>query len=321
MTLRRVAMALGWTLTGVSALTGASEILALGQPYPLGVLQALAPYWCVLSLVLAVWATWTHRATFGMVNALAGVVLVVLLTPVVFAPRPARPDPGAPRLRVLTANVDFQNPRRAGVAADLLASRADIIGITEFSRKLGRALTAAGADAVYPYRFTTPLGSSEGLAFYSRLPIRTAQIDTAGGRPLLDVTVSVAGEAVRLLVVHTLPPVSPSWNRTWRAELPGIARWAAQGSDPTLVLGDFNASRWHPDFRRLLDHAHLRDVAESTGHGLLTSWPANWWVPPLERIDHILVRGGVVPISTAWRRTTGSDHLAMVADVALTLAS
>jgi len=97
-----------------------------------------------------------------------------------------------------------------------------------------------------------------------------------------------------------------------------IARSAAVGGGPTIVLGDFNATRWHPDFRRLLRQGHLRDAHEWAGDGLGASWPADRPIPPFVRLDHILVRSGVIPTSVGSARIPGSDHVAMVADLAVT---
>ena len=50
---------------------------------------------------------------------------------------------------------------------------------------------------------------------------------------------------------------------------------ATSPGPPTIVVGDFNASRWHPPFRRLLRRG-LRDSHEWLGHGFSTSWPNDW---------------------------------------------
>ena len=68
------------------------------------------------------------------------------------------------------------------------------------------------------------------------------------------------------------------------------------------MTGDFNASWWHPQMRRLMRRGGWRDAHIDTGHGLSCSWPnERWhtvfrWHPPFVRIDHALVNDGVAAL-------------------------
>jgi hypothetical protein len=57
------------------------------------------------------------------------------------------------------------------------------------------------------------------------------------------------------------------------------------------------------------------------GRGFSTSWPVAWDLPPFVRLDHALLRPGVVPTGVRELHVPGSDHRGLVADLALTQGS
>ena len=84
------------------------------------------------------------------------------------------------------------------------------------------------------------------------------------------------------------------------------------------MAGDLNAADRHlPLFDDLLASG-LRDAAEERGRGLSRTWPQQW---PMLALDHILVRDGdrasLVVLSQREASLPGSDHLAVVADIAV----
>src|SRR5512146_566150 len=84
-----------------------------------------------------------------------------------FIPAPHRED--GPQLRVMTANLQFENRDASGIA-DLLVTRSpDVVAMQE----LGAAMSGPLADRVkeqYPYQALYPSRASRGLALLSRSP-------------------------------------------------------------------------------------------------------------------------------------------------------
>ena len=104
----------------------------------------------------------------------------------------------------------------------------------------------------------------------------------------------------------------------WRNDL-AIAREVGRTTTrPTLLIGDLNASYWHPDFRRLLD-AGFVDAHAAAGSGFSTSWPTNGVIPPFVRLDHALTTAGLVSTAVDDVDVPGSDHRGMIVSVAPTL--
>ena len=142
-----------------------------------------------------------------------------------------------------------------------------------------------------------------------------------GSRLGLEATLDVDGQPVRFLMVHPFPPVSDGrTSREWADSLDAIGDAATTPGPPTVVVGDFNASRWHPPFRELLGRG-LRDVHEWMGRGFSTSWPVAWDLPPFVRLDHALLGPGVVPTEVRELHVPGSDHRGFVADLAVNQGS
>ena len=76
-----------------------------------------------------------------------------------------------------------------------------------------------------------------------------------------------------------------------------------------IVMGDFNGTANDRSLAPLT--AGLRSAQGAAGYGFGFTWPAKF---PMARIDHIMVRG--VSPTKAWvMKSTGSDHLPVVAEL------
>ena len=82
---------------------------------------------------------------------------------------------------------------------------------------------------------------------------------------------------------------------------------------PQVVTWDFNATRDRGPFRQLLD-AGLTDAADAQGWRAWpgTTWPADRALPPVMRLDHVLVSAGF-GVQEANVEIPGTDHRAVVA--------
>ena len=222
----------------------------------------------------------------------------------------------APRLRVVTANLYVLNPSFAAAGRSLRGLRPDVLVVPELSADGLAGLRASGLLADLPHSVVELDGRAETVGLFSRLPLADVTTRASAARALPRATVRVDGLAVRVLAAHPLPPLSV-FQRLWRASLADLVREAGQVDLPLVVAGDLNADRDHAPFRDLLATG-LRDAHDERGRGLARTWPASL---PLLHLDHVLVRDGaggrlaVVDVREA--QVAGSDHLAVVADVAV----
>ena len=64
----------------------------------------------------------------------------------------------------------------------------------------------------------------------------------------------------------------------WRAELAAVDAFAHHSPRPTVVAGDFNGTRWNPQYADLLGDGVV-DAVEDAGRGLTFSWPIGRFLP------------------------------------------
>ncbi len=279
--------------------------------------QALTPYVLTPAVPLALVASSLGRHAMAVLSATIAVALLWLSAPVVF--HASAPDPASDgvHLTLAHANVYYKNPQPQQAGEVLLNLDADVIAVTEYFQPIRDVLDAGGIDTTHPYRIDRAPGDRNGVALFSRYPIISGEVIKIGHQSGIDATIDVDGTSVRVLVVHPLPGVDRSSLRRWRADLPVIGTRALSTDLPTIVVGDLNASRWHPAFRHLLGRG-LIDAHEQLGRGFSVSWPSGLTAPTFVRLDHALITDGLVATDIDDIDIPGSDHRGFVVSIATT---
>ena len=282
--------------------TGTREIVAL---------QTLTPYVVLPAFPIAALALVARRWTLAGTAAAVAVVLVALCWPLLFPPDQPAVAAGATPLRVFHGNLLYSNPRPDDIPDAVASLDADVLTFTEYTAEHSAIFLASPLAGEYPFRIEYPEPGAGGSAIWSRYPL--AEIDTPDSRFRSSAAVVESPDPVTLFVVH--PPSPMVSLGEWRDEL-DLLKALGKGAAPVMMIGDFNASYWHPEFRRVLD-AGWRDAHQVTGHGFATSWPADIGpVPAFVRIDHALVNDGLVVVAVVDIDVPGSDHRGLLVDVA-----
>ena len=86
--------------------------------------------------------------------------------------------------------------------------------------------------------------------------------------------------SVEIVAVHTVAPINDPAIQRWRQMLDVLHDLAEQRTTPLLLVGDFNATVYHPRFDDLLDTG-LTDAHRLRGKGLTGTWPRDRPFPPL----------------------------------------
>ena len=91
--------------------------------------------------------------------------------------------------------------------------------------------------------------------------------------------VAFGDETLRIIGVHTNSPKSGAAIDGWLSELDAVldSYTHTPGLGPTVLAGDYNATRWHPAMRKIMDGPFV-DAHEEVGKGLTSSWPGE--LPP-----------------------------------------
>jgi endonuclease/exonuclease/phosphatase (EEP) superfamily protein YafD len=303
-----------WTIVaGIGAIT-LTQVLGWAVAPLIVVAQSLTPYLGIVVIAVALVALWARRLLMVTVAAAIGFGIVVLGTPLAFPDEQPDPIDGAAGLRVASVNLLYRNDRIGEVADQMDQLTADVIVFTEYTAQHQAALLASPVAGRYPYRTDRAGPRGDGVAIWSALPVEVAEHPDTDSTSI-DVTVDGPDGAIRIVAVHLPTPLDDfdSWSRDLRA----AAEIGRTASGPTLLIGDFNASYWHPDFRRVLDSGFV-DAHTAAGAGFSTSWPTTWPIPPFVRLDHALSAGGLVATDVEDFDVAGSDHLGMIVTVAPT---
>jgi len=284
----------------------------------ISVLQALTPYLLFAAVPIAVAAAVTNRHPLALVAMVPFITLLALSYPIVFHDEAPAPAAGSPQITVAFGNLYAYNTTPHDAANAFAATRADVLVMAEVTPYMATVVDdAIGGD--YPYRVDSVNNYPGSVALWSRYPIASGGLVDAGRRPSIDVVLDVDGHDLRVVTVHTVPPTTDPV--VWNEQLRSIGRTEHAASLPTIVVGDFNASRFHPSFRALLD-AGWHDTHESLGHGWSMSWPMDLGLlpPAFVRLDHALFGNGVAPTAIHDVRLPGSDHKGFVATFGFTAA-
>lgn len=276
------------------------------------VFQMALPFVLLGVSLIVLFAALTRRRALIATSGLALVVTALLLAPAVW-PR-SHPAPGDRDLTVFVSNLRYNNQVPEDKVAEILAADDDVVVLVELTPDFVDRLEAGGIDQRYPYRSTHPEPGAHGAGIYSKRPIADAGLEPIGELTAPAVTVETADGPLRVVAVHTRPPVSGPYVPVWEAELRALHDYAAGLTRPTVLAGDFNATRWHPGFKAILDLG-LTDAHEQVGKGLTFSWPVGGrigrFVGPFSRLDHaLLAHADATAVDD--RSAAGSDHRAFV---------
>ena len=220
---------------------------------------------------------------------------------------------GANSLRVVSANVLYQNTVAAALIDTVRASNADVLAVLELTAAYAEQLTALHAD--YPYRVLSADEGAFGIGLYSRVPLENAEVVVLGQTRAVSATIFRDGGSVHFIGVHLLPPKNIAWADARNEQLSQLARLSTQYAGQTLVCGDFNLTPYSPYFQDFLNDSALVD--RRTGTGFNWTWPTGFLALSLP-IDHCLTDAATPVRAVETLGDIGSDHYPVLIDVEIT---
>ncbi|MCF2532817.1 endonuclease/exonuclease/phosphatase family protein [Yinghuangia soli] len=267
-------------------------------------LETFLPWTGLLLLPLLAAAAVRRSWTALVASALPAVVWLAMFGGTVFSSAGSGPYD----LRVVTHNINAENPDPAGTARSLLEAKADVVALEEIpSGQRGRY--GAVLDKAYRYH------AAEGtVALWSNFPIEDVEpVDVGMGwtRAMRAKLVTEKGE-VTVYVAHLASVrFGPGGFGIDQRDDTVRRLAAAVDADPAkyvLVAGDLNGTVADRGLEPLTDG--LTDAQDAAGGGFGFTWPASL---PMAAIDHVMVRG-LDPVSAKVLPKTTSDHRPVQAD-------
>ncbi len=302
----------GWLVVAAVGAIMLTQATGWAGTRSVAVLQSLTPYGIVVLAIVAVVAVVRREYRVGFAAAAIGFSGVLLAAPLVFGPAQPPGDDAASGVRVASVNLLYGNETIGDAADALLARQPDIIVFSEYTAEHQRALTSHPLSAQYRYRVDRAGLRAGGLAIWSRYAIdEHPRLSTVNYS--IDATIDGPDGPFEIVGIH--PPAPVYDFDAWRHDLGLLRDRARAATSPTLLIGDLNASYWHPPFRRLLDTGFV-DAHMAHGKGFSNSWPTGERRVPFVRLDHTLTGQGLVSTSVVDFDVPGSDHRGFVVTVA-----
>jgi endonuclease/exonuclease/phosphatase (EEP) superfamily protein YafD len=272
----------------------------------------LATHWQWVYLTAALWLL---ARTVGLAQKIAIVAAMLAAWNLGSNWTPLEtPKPNQEVFRVIQANVNVANPSPAKLLAWVRAEKPDVLVVEEVSREWASRLEWVPG---YPYRQVLPSSDSFGIAVLSRHPMRVLSPATAATRDAMfkttdiDVEVEWKGERVRVLATHPMPPIRSYLDALRDKYLAESARSLGDSNDPSLLVGDFNATPWSGAA------VGIRRAGLDFSSALIPTWPTMFGVFAVIPIDHVVInkRWGVANRQRG--PDIGSDHFPIMVDLIL----
>lgn len=213
-------------------------------------------------------------------------------------------------MRVMTANLWNDHVSAASLAAVLDRYAPNVVAVQELDHEASTVLTSH-----YAHGHVQPGGVS-GCGMVADRPINVEVLDIPF-RPFLRAQVELAGRSVTIGGVHIANPVAKNDVPHRRQQVRGVLDLIA-GTDPMVLVGDFNSSPAWPAYRAIRRHLDdgVTEWAKRVGTRPRPTW--NWGADSVKllRIDHVMVRDVVVD-HVEVVKVDGSDHRAVVVDLSV----
>lgn len=223
-------------------------------------------------------------------------------------------------LKVVSFNTWYRNDRYEGLVEFLRDSGADVVGLVEVTPGLKAAL--APLRDIYPYQADCidKVKKCEEMLL-SRRPLQAVTAQRLGGRRPIIVTarLDLPGGPVTIALTHLSSSLTGlieldenGGEIAQEGQALRLGNYFATLPDDAILMGDFNAAPWS---------RVLSDLRAAGGwranDDLIPSWPRGLPAPLRLPIDHVFGRGRVTVTRLQAGPALTSDHLPVVADIAI----
>lgn len=284
------------------SITPAIAAVSGDRHWILDVLSNFVAHGVIVLCLVALIAAFTKRSTLALAALTCALAHAPFFATFYLPPRAMAASTG-PRLRLLIANLQYNNDRHDRVRELIARVQPDVLILPELTRAWRNDLDAVLAP--YAGRAEHVREDTFGLGLYTKTALQVVPI-VPTGTEVAAVRIVRDGIPFTIVAVHPPPPIGAELTRARNLQLRALARVCPSLGENLIVAGDFNATSYAPIFREVLALSGLRD--SRAGFGLQGTWPAS--LPELLRvpIDHVLVSKSLRVTQRVVGSNTHSDH-------------
>lgn len=289
------------------------RVLGLELGYPLSPAISYTPYVLPVVVVATIVAVALRQWPPAAVAGTAALVLVVLLAPRVIG-GPDDETEGR-TLNVMASNLLRGSGDPATVLRLVRDNDVEILTLQELTPEFKRRFERLGGRELLPHAILALRPSGNGNGVYSRYPLRRVPSDEPETEQLRTAVAIGPDVQVEAVSVHTRAPIDTGSLGEWERSVEALPKADPDGP-MRLLLGDFNASFDHPQFRDVVGSGY-QDAAEQMGDGLIATWPTRdkpfRYLPVT--LDHLLYDERLGARKFEAFDLPGTDHRAVYAQL------
>lgn len=240
------------------------------------------------------------------------VLSVVLLLTFVDLFIPEKEVHSSEGLKIASINLLSLNTSYQDVIEFIRSNDFDIVFFQELNSRWKNELEEIGEGFVIQQMISRE--DNFGIGVFSKVENTAIQKTNFSTVNIPSLVLSIPFEGKELMVIntHPLPPVGESYFEARNEQFKILDRVISRLDNDVILIGDFNSTRFSPNFKLLLESGKLRDSRK--GFGLLPTWHAQF---PLISVtlDHALVTDGIEVLEREIGTNIGSDHLPVIIKV------
>lgn len=264
----------------------------------------------VAILLLFLYTQMTQRYWTSAVAVLAIIANVAIIWPWIQPTLPG--EAKGPRFKILLLNVYYNNAKLDQLAEFVRRADADIVVLLEIVQRIRPQLDAV--TALYPYKVESWKQEPSDALILSRFPLDhwLSHLPIASYRRSLGaVRATIGDRKLTLFATHLRLPRMIEGRADQKKEVQEVATTVKAVGGARLLIGDFNAATWSDTLAIARNETGLKVLT-----GSANTWPSFLPHPLGIPIDHILASDELVFLSRQVIDAPGSDHRAVVAEVA-----
>lgn len=241
---------------------------------------------CLMAMLIRMRLVW--RVMLGVT---AGAALVTTL-PLLFG------GTSGEALTIYSKNIWYRNPELTALAADIIASQAEVVTLQEVSARNENLLNLLAAD--YPHQHLCRFSGWSGIAVLSVHPITATRCTEQ--RSMAAAQITDKGREFWVGSIHLPWPYPYANDKAANAAVALISKL----DGPVVIAGDFNIFPWADSVQRLQIATQTMPVRPLRPTYYLNGLPL--------LLDHVHAPGGG---QATYRPLLGSDHYGVLARVLL----